>query len=78
MEEYEIIANERMKGYIEALQNGNSYDYICQHGHEFTKDELIDIIKELDYAIYSEAKYAIKASEIYEAAATNMKDFMEF
>ena len=78
MEEYEIIAQNRMTEYIEALRNGNSYDYICQHGHEFTKDELITIIKELDYAIYSEAKYAVKASEIYEAAATNMKDFMEF
>ena len=78
MEAYEIIAQNRMKGYIEALRNGNSYNYICEHGYEFTKDELIDIIKELDYAIYSEAKYAIKASEIYEAAATNMKDNMEF
>lgn len=78
MEEYEIIASNRMKAYIEALRNGNSYNYICEHGYEFTKDELIDIIKELDYAIYSEAKYAIKASDIYEAAATNMKDNMEF
>jgi hypothetical protein len=78
MEEYEIIAQNRMKAYLQALRNGNSYDYICNHGHEFTKDELIDIIKELDYAIYSETKYALKASDIYEAAATNMKDFMEF
>ena len=77
MGEHEIIAEDRMKEYIEALRNGNSYDYICQHGHEFTKEELIDIIKELDYAIYSEAKYAIKASEIYEAAATNIEDLME-
>ena len=78
MQEYEIIAEDRKKAYIEALRNGNSYDYICQHGHEFTKYELIDIIKELDYAIYSEAKYATKASDIYEAAATNMEDSMEF
>ena len=77
MEEYEIIAQNRMKAYLEALRNGNSYGYICDHGHEFTKDELITIIKELDYAIYSEAKYAVKASEIYEAAATNIKDLME-
>jgi hypothetical protein len=78
MKEYKIIAEERMREYLEALRNGKSYDYICNHGHEFTKDELITIIKELDYAIYSEAKYAIKASDIYEAAATNMEDFMEF
>ena len=76
MEEYEIIAQNRMKAYLEALRNGNSYDYICDHGHEFTKDELITIIKELDYAIYSEAKYAIKPSEIYEAAATNIEDLI--
>ena len=78
MKEYEIIAEEPMRAYLKALRNGNSYDYICNHGHEFTKDELITIIKELDYAIYSEAKYAIKASDIYEAASTNMEDFMEF
>lgn len=78
MEEYEIIAQDRMKTYIEALRKGNSYDFICQHGHEFTKDELITIIKELDYAIYAEAKYAIKANDIYEAVATNIEDFMEF
>lgn len=78
MQEYEIIAEEPMKAYLRALRNGNSYDYICNHGHEFTKDELITIIKELDYVIYSEAKYATKASDIYEAAAKNMEDFMEF
>lgn len=78
MEEYEIIAEERMRAYLRALRNGNSYDYICNHGHEFTKDELITIIKELDYAIYSEAKYAVKANDIYDAVATNMEDLIEF
>lgn len=51
MKEYKIIAEEPMKAYIKALRNGNSFDYICNHGHEFTKDELITIIKEFDYVM---------------------------
>ena len=51
MEEYEIIAEEPMKAYLRALRQGGSFDYICNHGHEFTKDELITIIKEFDYVM---------------------------
>lgn len=35
-----------------ALQNGNLYDFISQEGRNFSKQQLIDIIKELDYTIY--------------------------
>jgi hypothetical protein len=37
----------------DALGNGNLYDFISSNGHYFTKDELICIIKNLDYAIYT-------------------------
>ena len=40
-----------LKDYVEALKNGNGYDFICQHGHEMSKSELCDIIKEFDYVI---------------------------
>ena len=39
-----------MKQFIEALRNGNVYDWICNHGHELNKYELLDIIKEYEYA----------------------------
>ena len=39
-----------MKNFIEALRNGIAYDWICNHGHELNKYELLDIIKEYEYA----------------------------
>ena len=40
-----------LKEYIEALKNGNSYQYICDNGHSMSKSELCDIIKEFDYIV---------------------------
>ena len=39
-----------MKEFIKALEKGKGYDWICNHGHELNKYELIDIIKEYEYA----------------------------
>lgn len=39
-----------MNNFIEALKNGKGYDWICNHGHELNKYELLDIIKEYEYA----------------------------
>lgn len=36
-----------------ALEEGNLYDFISNEGRNFEKSELIDIIKNLDYAVYS-------------------------
>lgn len=35
-----------------ALQEGNLYDFISNEGWRFTNGELVEIIKELDFAIY--------------------------
>lgn len=40
----------KMNEFIEALRNGKAYDWISRHGHELNKYELIDIIKEYEYA----------------------------
>ena len=40
-----------LKKYVEALKTGNGYQFICNNGHEMTKTELCDIIKEFDYVI---------------------------
>lgn len=40
-----------MKQYIEALKEGKSFDWIANYGFRLNKYELIDIIKELSYAI---------------------------
>lgn len=56
-----------MKDYIKALREGRSFDWISNHGHELSRYELIDIIKELDYAIHdqlfeSDKEYVISAA----------------
>ena len=42
-----------MDDFIKALKNGKGYDWMCQHGNDLNKYELMDIVKEYDYAIRS-------------------------
>lgn len=60
-----------MKEYIEELKKGKGFDWIAYHGHELSKYELIDIVKELEYAIYDNL-YSFEAKEIYDAAAEEL------
>ena len=49
-----------METFIYELQNGNAYDYICSHGYEVSKMELMDIIKEYIYHSREVAKTSVK------------------
>lgn len=53
-----------IESYIEALKNGRGYGWICEHGHELSKDELVNIIKEFDFAV-GYIKVFATANEIY-------------
>lgn len=35
---------------IQTIKNRNCYDFISNNGHNYSKTDLINIIKELDYA----------------------------
>ena len=37
---------------IDAIKNRELYDFIGNNGHNYSKTDLINIIKELDYAFY--------------------------
>lgn len=37
---------------IQAIKNRELYDFIGNNGHNYSKTDLINIIKELDYAFY--------------------------
>lgn len=63
----------KMQEFIKALRNGNGYDWISRCGWELNKYELIDIIKELDYAIHN----SIEKEDIYECAAIELADMYE-
>lgn len=40
----------------QALQEGRAYDFIANEGYRFSKEELIEIIKNYDYTLYNFAK----------------------
>ena len=44
---------DKMNEFTEALRECKGYDWIANHGWELSKEELINIIKEYDYAIHS-------------------------
>lgn len=71
------MANLR-KQYLEALENADGYDFIAKNYYEFSKEELKDIILELDYAIHSEAKHFASAEEICASALEELKDRWSF
>ena len=61
---------DRMKDYIKALKVCDGYSWIAQHGHTLRQDELIDIIKELEYAI----SHSIDYEDVYNEAAINLHE----
>ena len=61
-----------MQQYIKSLKEGKGYDWISNNGYRLNKYELIDIIKELDYAINFICK--IDGNNIYQFAANNLDD----
>lgn len=60
--------------FIEALRKGRGFDWIANHGHNLSSYELINIIKEYDYAIQDNVD-AYDAKSIYNAAADELSDY---
>lgn len=64
---------DKMNEFIKALENGKGYDWMCNHGKDLNKYELIDIIKEYDYAIHSNLLY-VESEEIYKSTAESLNE----
>lgn len=64
---------DKMKDYIKALKEGNGYGWIANHGYRLRQSELIDIIKELEYAI----SHSIDFEDVYNEAAINLHEIYE-
>ena len=63
----------RYKNALTAIKDGHLFDWIGNNGHDFAKEELIRIIKELDYAI-SKSNTPAKLREI---AIENLSDMWD-
>jgi hypothetical protein len=60
-----------MEDFIKALREGKAYDWIATNGWKMEKDDLIRIIKEYDYAIYSS-----RETQLYDEVADELEDFL--
>ena len=49
----------RKKDILAELKNTNPYDFVCRYSWRVDKDDLADIIREMDFAIYSRTKREI-------------------
>ena len=64
-----------LKNYIEALRNGNGYQYICDNGHSMSKSELCDIIKEFDYVVKGLSHRNVNSNAYLEYVADSIQDW---
>lgn len=68
--------NERDKKLIEACNNDTLYDFISNYGYQFTKEELIEIVKQLSYSVYQ--RLGDQAVEVTRLVPDNLKEYNFF
>lgn len=59
---------------IDAIKNRELYDFIGNNGHNYSKTDLINIIKELDYAFYRLPNARAEYSMGMDDCADNLTD----
>ena len=59
---------------IQAIKNRDLYDFISNNGHNYSKIDLINIIKELDYAFYHLSNARAEYSMGMDDCADNLSD----
>lgn len=66
-----------MKAMVEALKEGRAYDHISNNGYAMSKDDLVRIIKEYDYAIHRLGDLkTIDSQEVYDEIAEELSEFI--
>lgn len=65
---------DKMKQFIEAVKDNRAYDFILSNGHSMSKDELIRIIAEFDYAIHSSTILEMEKNDIRHSVSDNLKE----
>ena len=64
-----------MEGYVKALRNGNGYQYICDNGHNMSKSDLCDIIKEFDSVVGKLSSVNVGTNAYFEYVADSIEEW---
>lgn len=70
------MLTERQKELIEACRTGNMYDYIANNAYQFTKEELVEILKQTYYAVYQ--RLQDQSKEVEQLIPWNLYDYNFF
>lgn len=63
-----------LEKYVEALKNGDGYQFICENGYEMSKSELCDIIKEFTYVMKDLSMRNVGSSVYLEYVAESIEE----
>lgn len=71
-----FIMENIMVEFVEVLRNNpdGAFDFIANNGHNFSKYELVDIAKELLYAIHYEANFGLLTTADHDQILANAAD----
>lgn len=64
---------EKQKELIKACKEGNMYDYISNNAYQYTKEELVEILKQTFYAIYE--RLGDQSKEVEQKIPDNLMDY---
>ena len=64
---------ERDKELLKACKEGNMYDFIANNAYQFTKEELVEILKQTYYAVYQ--RLQDQSKEVEQLIPWNLMDY---
>lgn len=71
------MAKNYIKEFINALENDNGFDYLCEVGWDIRKDDILKLLKELTYAVETAALLPSELTRIIDEMKDNLEDEME-
>ncbi len=66
-----------IKEFINALENDNGFNYLCQVGWDIRKDDILKLLKELTYAIETANLLPSELTEIVDEMKDNLETELE-
>lgn len=71
------MAGNYIKEFINALENNNGFNYLCEVGWDIRKDDILKLLKELTYAVETANLLPSELTEIIDEMKDNLKNEME-
>lgn len=71
------MARNYIKEFINALENDNGFNYLCEVGWDIRKDDILKLLKELAYAVETADLLPSELTEIIDRMKDNLEDEME-